>query len=250
MNLFQSIKGAVGLTPIIDEAQFKQWRRESTDPAIRSGACYVPMPGKEKIKHYRDKQNRHHLGRYEWAKAVLSTDNARPLRVLDCACGVGYGTAMLAEISRYVDGVDIFKSAIRMAKSRYGRPNITWHEMDAADIRDQFADATFDAVVSFQTIECLEGDQKFLGDVLALLKPGGKLLIDTPARNRAVAKPDNPHHLRYYSVQEWIDMLMEKFEQIDAFDSIPEFNLLERYGVPSRGSIAYCTKTIETDSRG
>lgn len=250
MNLVRTLASAIGLAPIIDESQFKQWRRESTDPVIRSGACYVPMPGKENIRYYRDKQNRHHLGRYEWAKSVLTAGRKRPLRVLDCACGVGYGTAMLAEIATRVDGVDSFGSAIQMAKSRYDRLNIHWHEVDAANLRDRFADEAFDAVVSFQTIECLENDQQFLADVSALLKPGGKLLIDTPARSRAVAKPKDPHHRRGYSVQGWIDLLMNQFEQIDVFDSIPGRDLLERFGIPSRGAIACCTKTAVSELGG
>ena len=99
MNLFQSLREVVGLPRMVPEAEFKKWRREATDPVIRDGACYVPIPGKEDLRFYRDKQNLHHLGRYKWAVAVLSRGNARPKRVLDCACGIGTQALGLASIS-------------------------------------------------------------------------------------------------------------------------------------------------------
>lgn len=242
MNLFQSLRGAVTRNRGVTEEEFKKWRRESTDPVVRNGACYVPIPGKEDVRLYRDKQNLHHLGRYEWASAVLRDGPKRSARVLDCACGVGYGSARLAEFAKTVDGVDSFRHAILRAESRYPRPNVTYHHLDAFEIRDRFEDESFDAIVSFQTIECIEDDGKFLDDAYALLKPGGKLLIDTPARNRKVSKPANEHQLRNYSVEEWLDLLLERFDEVSAFDSLPRVDVLEEFDFPSSGSIVLCTK--------
>lgn len=250
MNLFQSIKGAVGLSQVVPEEAFKKWRRENTDPVVRNGACYVPIPGKEELRFYKDKQNLHHLGRYEWARSVLNSSKTRPERVLDCACGVGYGSAQLSKVAGTVDSVDNFRHAILRAKSRYTRPNINWHQMDAANLTDNFEPETFDAVVSFQTIECLEDDRKYLDDIITLLKPGGRLLIDTPVRNRAIAKPDNEHQRRNYSVEGWLDLLLDRFEKVETFDELPQLKMLKRFDFPSNGSIACCTKagTEMTDS--
>ncbi len=242
MNLFQSIGRAVGLPRVVSEERFKKWRRESMDPVIRSGACYVPMPGKEQLRLYKDKQNRHHLGRYEWAKRVLSTSGATPERVLDCACGVGYGSAKLADIAQEVVSIDSNHHAIMRAESRYARESISWHAIDAAELRNHFEPESFDAVVSFQTIECLEDDRRFLADIVALLKPGGRLLIDTPARNRHISKPDNPHQKRNYATDEWIDLLLEHFSVVEAFDDLPEKRFLAQCDFPSNGSIVCCTK--------
>lgn len=242
MNLFQSLSKAVGLSHSVSEEEFKTWRRNSTDPVVRKGLCYVPIPGKEAPSLYRDKQNLHHLGRYEWATSVLRAQDSRSLRVLDCACGVGYGSARLADVASSVDAVDSFRHAILRAESRYARPNITYHHLDAFEIGEHFEPESFDAVVSFQTIECLEDDGKFLDDVLTLLKPGGKLLIDTPARNRKVAKPANEHQLRNYSVEQWLDLLLEKFDDVDAFESLPNREILKQFDFPSNGSIVQCTK--------
>jgi 2-polyprenyl-3-methyl-5-hydroxy-6-metoxy-1,4-benzoquinol methylase len=243
-KLFRSILSAtartLGVPKRVDEEEFKRWRRESLDPAVRSGALYVPMPGLEDSRHYKDKQNRHHLGRYEWAARVLA--ERQPARVLDAACGAGYGAAILARVARGVDAVDNFEAAIRLARSRYSQPNLSWHLMDVEKLEDSFGAGSFDAVVSFQTIECVENDQKFLDDIYAILKPGGALLIDTPIRKQRVEKPENRFHRRYYGVEDWLDLLVGRFEQVQAFDALPEARMLEQLGMPSQGSIAVCTK--------
>ncbi len=41
-------------------------------------------------------------------------------RVLDAACGEGYGSALLAESARSVHGVDLSTAAIEHARRRYG----------------------------------------------------------------------------------------------------------------------------------
>ncbi len=246
MEIVRSLVGAavraVGLSRLIAEEEFKQWRRESLDPAIKSGACYVPMPGFEDSRHYRDKQNRHHLGRYEWALRVLKSRRRPVTRVLDCACGSGYGSAILSRVADRVDSVDRFGAAIRLARSRYSRPNIHWHEVDAGNLRNQFEGESFDAIVSFQTIECIEDDHRLLDDFRCLLKPGGVLLIDTPVRKQRIDRPQNPHHLRNYATDEWIDLLLKRFDTVLTFDALPERTVLERLGMPSKGSVAVCER--------
>lgn len=225
----------------ISEEEFKSHRRDSYDPVTLSGACYVPMAGFESTVHYSDKQNLHHLGRYEWAARVLSRLPERSA-VLDCACGVGYGSRNLAEIFDRVEAVDIYDAAIGMAQKRYGNSRINWNCMDAARLRDTFENESFDAIVSMQTIESIEDDEQFLDDLHALLKPGGVLLIDTPLRKVRVDHPGNPHHKRYYGLDEWLTKLYSRFD-IKVFGFLPEAKMLERCLMPSSGSIAHCTKS-------
>lgn len=224
----------------IGEEEFKTFRRESFDPVTRSGACYVPMQGYESTVHYRDKQNLHHLGRYEWAVRVLGGRPGRE-RVLDCACGVGYGSRMLAEVFGRVDAVDVFEEAIALARERYDHARIAWHCLDAARLREEFKEQAFDAIVSFQTIEAVENDRQFLDDLSDLLKPGGLLLIDTPIRKQRVDRPENHNHRRYYGLDEWLEMLGNRFE-LQVFDALPEAEFLRSCQLPSQGSIVVCRK--------
>lgn len=239
-SMFSSVGRLLGRPRKIAEEEFKRYRRESLDPVTRSGACYVPMPGFESTAHYSDKQNLHHLGRYEWAVQVLS-EQGQHSAILDCACGVGYGSRMLAEISPRVVGVDIYDDAIEMAKERYEDPRIEWNCTDASKLREAYKDESFSAIVSMQTIESIVDDEKFLDDLKALLKPGGVLLIDTPLRKFRVEYPPNAHHRRYYGVDEWLEMLGSRFE-ILTFSSLPGAALLESWQMRSQGSIVHCTK--------
>lgn len=245
MTLLESIAGKLGRIlgrpRQIGEEEFKTFRRESFDPVTRSGACYVPMQGFERTIHYQDKQNLHHLGRYEWAVRVLSKLPQRE-RVLDCACGVGYGSRKLADVFGRVDAVDVFEDAIEMARGRYDDSRIAWHCLDAARLREVFKEGSFDAIVSLQTIESIDDDKKFLDDLKDLLKPGGVLLIDTPLRKFRVDRPENRHHKRYYGLDEWIRMLGQRFE-IRVFAELPEAEFLRGCQLPSQGSIVHCTRT-------
>ncbi len=246
MAFLESIGGRLGRLlgrpRQIGEEEFKTFRRESFDPVTRSGACYVPMRGYESTVHYHDKQNLHHLGRYEWAVRVLGKQAARE-RVLDCACGVGYGSRKLAEIFGRVDAVDVFEEAIELARERYDDSRIAWHCLDAARLREVFKEGSFDAIVSFQTIESVADDRKFLDDLKELLKPGGLLLIDTPLRKQRVDHPENHNHRRYYGLDEWLDMLGSRFE-VEVFDALPEAEFLKSCQLPSQGSIAVCRKAV------
>lgn len=226
----------------ISDEEFKNFRRESFDPVTRRGACYVPMPGYERTVHYRDKQNLHHLGRYEWAVRVLGALSERR-RVLDCACGVGYGSRMLAEVFERVDAVDVFDEAIAMARERYDHPRIEWRCLDAARLRDVYKEDSFDAIVSFQTIESVDDDEKLLDDFRALLKPGGVLLIDTPVRKQRIDHPDHPHQKRNYGLDDWLTLLRRRFD-ILAFSELPEAEYLRRCQMPSQGSIVHCTRPL------
>jgi SAM-dependent methyltransferase len=250
MAVLRSIRSGIdrlfGRPQQISEEEFKTHRRESFDPVTLNGACYVPMTGFESTIHYRDKQNLHHLGRYEWAVRVLSSLPDRGA-VLDCACGVGYGSRKLAEIFERVDAVDIYDRAIELAKERYSHSGIEWSCMDAAKLRDAFSDESFDAIVSMQTIESIDDDEKYLDDLVALLKPGGVLLIDTPLRKARIDNPENPHHKRYYGLDEWIQMLQSRFE-ILVFGTLPEAAMLEACRMPSRGSIVHCTKSDPSEN--
>lgn len=241
-SIFDATRNILGGSRQIGEEEFKQQRRTSREPVVRSGACYVPMEGYEHTKHYRDKQNLHHLGRYEWAVSVLREEVGSRRRVLDAACGVGYGSRKLAEIFDRVDAVDRFEEAVEMGRKRYAHPNVQWYCMDVAHLGEKFEPASYDAIVSFQTIESVDDDEAFLDDLKVLLRPGGLLLIDTPLRNVRVERPENRHHKRYYSIDDWMDLLSDRFE-IRAFGDLPNGKFLERCLLPpSSGAIVACTK--------
>jgi len=86
---------------------------------------------------------RRHLVVYEWIAARVAG-----LRVVDMACGEGYGSDLLATKAASVVGVDANPEAHEHARLRYVRPNLRFER----DLVESFAEPC-DAVVFLQTIE-------------------------------------------------------------------------------------------------
>lgn len=115
-----------------------------------------------------------HWHRYHFAAKLVSG-----MRVLDVACGEGYGSALLAQRAARVVGADISPAAIDHARARYaGVPNLEFAAGDCAAL--PFTDASFDAVVSFETIEHIHEQEAFLDEVRRVLRPGGLFVLSSP----------------------------------------------------------------------
>src|SRR5262249_3120187 len=97
-----------------------------------------------------------------WHRYCAAVPIARGLRVLDAACGEGYGSALLAQKAATVIGVDIEADAIAHANARYRMPNLTyvWASVTALPL----APASIDMIVSFETIEHLREQRAMLAE--------------------------------------------------------------------------------------
>lgn len=91
---------------------------------------------------------RDHVARYQFVAGRLAPSS----RVLDLACGVGYGAMILARAGHKVTAVDASPEAIAYARAHYAHPNITYVCATAEGLS---ARERFDAVVSFETLEHL-----------------------------------------------------------------------------------------------
>jgi SAM-dependent methyltransferase len=139
-----------------------------------------------------------HVARYELARRFVRPGD----RVLDAACGLGYGSRLLADatLAGSVLGVDVDDWAIRYATDHYGRS----HGRLSFDVRDLTAlddiePASFDVIVSFETIEHLAGPEAFLEQCRRLLTPGGRFVCSVPNQWLDEHGVDpNPHHLHVF----------------------------------------------------
>ena len=128
--------------------------------------------------------------RYEFAAR-----HARPGRLLDVACGVGYGTRLLADRAGGVDalGIDLSPEAIGYARRRYAGARTRFDLADAMQWSDPDG---FDTIVSIETIEHLPSPAAFVARLVRMLRPGGVLVASVPTTPSLDA---NPHHLHDFS---------------------------------------------------
>ena len=83
--------------------------------------------------------------------------------VLDIASGEGYGSSMLGQVAGTVHGTDLLAEAVDYATQHYSSDSIRFSVGDARQI--PHADASFDVVVSFETIEHIAEHERFLDEV-------------------------------------------------------------------------------------
>jgi SAM-dependent methyltransferase len=133
-----------------------------------------------------------------WHRYLFAAPMVAGREVLDIACGEGYGSALLARRASRVTGADIAPAAIAHARSRYaGRPNLEFCEADCAAL--PFADASFDVVVSFETIEHIAAQESFLDEIARVLRPDGFVVLSCPNK---VEYSDKRGHVNAFHVRE------------------------------------------------
>jgi 2-polyprenyl-3-methyl-5-hydroxy-6-metoxy-1,4-benzoquinol methylase len=131
---------------------------------------------------------------YELAAARLD----RGARVLDVACGDGFGCRVMAAQTGEMVGVDLDPATIRAARSRPATPGVRYEVGDVTQLA--FPDGYFDAVTSMETLEHVSPEPT-LRELVRVLRPGGRLMLSTP-QNRMGHIPVNAAHVHEYSVDE------------------------------------------------
>lgn len=117
-----------------------------------------------------------------WHRYAFAMPLASGKRVLDAACGEGYGANLLASVATEVVGVDISGLAIEHARASYaGRSNLRFEQSDAAKL--DFPDAHFDVIVSFETLEHLQAQEDLVAGFARVLAADGVLLISSPDKH-------------------------------------------------------------------
>ena len=165
---------------------------------------FVPKRGHDVAAYIAagEKQGIHHVGRYQWASEVLRRRS--PRRILDVACGAGYGAKMYADAcpGAEVVGVDYDERAVEWARRHYRAPNlsyrvgnmVTWAYGDGSPMGE------FDAASSFDTIEHLLHREIALIQFAENLSPAGVLLFSTPCGHSVTRlNPEWEHHKIEYS---------------------------------------------------
>ena len=149
-----------------------------------------------------------HLARYLNAKPYI-----RGKRVLDAACGEGYGSRLMHDWgAASVVGVDISETAVQTAEKIFGNKNVKYIAHDVEEL--PFPDHSFDVVVSLETIEHLSNPSIFLKELRRVLKKNGTAIISCPNDNYYAQNiPDytNIYHKKRYSWPEYKQLVEAEF---------------------------------------
>jgi SAM-dependent methyltransferase len=152
---------------------------------------------------------RRHLAVYEWIAA-----RAHGRRVVDLACGEGYGSQALGHTAASVIGVDANPEAFEHARLKYTGHNVSFErnmlELWTGDV---------DCVVFLQTIEHVQAPDEVLRHIRALIGPQGVAYVSTP-NVLTLAPPGeprsgNPWHVREYRPEEYRALCERHFGSVD-----------------------------------
>jgi 2-polyprenyl-3-methyl-5-hydroxy-6-metoxy-1,4-benzoquinol methylase len=156
---------------------------------------------------------RRHLVVYDWIAARVGG-----LRVVDMACGEGYGSNVLADAAQSVVGVDANPEAHEHASLRYRRENLRF----ARELVETFAEPA-DAVVFLQTIEHLQDPAAVLAHFRSLVSEqgSGMVFVSTPnvltLAPKGAERSDNPWHVHEYRAAEFEELCRGTFGTVEMY---------------------------------
>ena len=173
--------------------------------------------------------NRDASDNYVFQRSILAYYKAAELvsgDVLEIGTGMGYGVEVVAPAAdKYVT---IDKSCAYNVELP---ANAEFRQMTVPPL--DFADESFDYVISFQVIEHIKNDKEFVAEVSRVLRKGGKFIVSTP--NAPMSLTRNPWHVREYTAEELKKLLSKGFSQIDMMGVSGNEKIMEYYEANRRG---------------
>ena len=162
-----------------------------------------------------------------WHRYAFAADLVKGKKVLDAACGEGYGSAMLAREAAEVIGIDLSGEAVAHADRRYGAAGNLRYLQASCDHIPLPANSR-DVVVSFETIEHIHTQQAFVDEIARVLAPGGLLVMSSPNRDEysTVLGHENEFHVRELDGPELRSLLTPHFPAQRWFAQRPCFHSL------------------------
>ncbi|HVP01116.1 MAG TPA: methyltransferase domain-containing protein [Solirubrobacteraceae bacterium] len=156
---------------------------------------------------------RRHAAVYEWIRTRVGGQ-----RVVDMACGEGYGTDILARTAASAVGVDANADAFAHARAKYERPGVRFVRT-LIDLYDE----PCDAVVFLQTIEHVTNPGDVLERFRALVAAGERpaIYVSTPnvltLAPRGAERSGNPWHVREYRAAEFRELCAAHASRVELY---------------------------------
>jgi 2-polyprenyl-3-methyl-5-hydroxy-6-metoxy-1,4-benzoquinol methylase len=172
-----------------------------------------------------------HVHRY-----MLATELCAGLRVVDLACGNGYGSELLAARAASVLGVDVDASCVALARRERTGQALTFATADALEFLGGAGAGDADAIVMFEALEHVAEPERVLEELARLAAAGVRLAVSVP--NSRAFRERNPFHVTDFGYA----------EARSAFAGLGDATLL--YQVLAEGSLILGDGAHPDDFRG
>lgn len=156
-----------------------------------------------------------HRKRYEFANKFITKTDAI---VTDGACGVAYGSYILAQNKnvKKVQAIDISSESVEHGKKYFANDKIEYFisNLEETDIPTQKADY----YISFETIEHLPNPEKYIEKISKNIKKGGTFIGSTPNEEIMPYTKYFTYHTKHFTAEE-LKSILEKygFKDIEFF---------------------------------
>jgi len=205
----------------------------------------MKFTGERLTTDVRDGNAVRHLHRY-----AITFGSIREKRVVDIACGEGYGANLMADIAGSVHGIDISEEAILHARSKYVRPNLVFSvgSVDSMPV----ATGSTDVVVSFETIEHHDRHEAMMTEIKRILIPKGLAIISSPDKYVNTVKTGvvNPYHVKELHLEEFRDLAKKYFKNVRMMHQKEVFGSLIVPEDKANNYEEYCGGYLEIQTRG
>jgi SAM-dependent methyltransferase len=184
-----------------------------SNPAEFTGERFLPgVPGEIAYEHWH---------RYAFARRFVAGK-----RVLDAACGEGYGTALLAASAASAVGVDVDAGVVAAARATYASSgNLRFEAASVTAL--PLPDASIEVVVSFETIEHIAASEQaaMLAEFARVISPDGLLILSSPNKRRYSDGRNyaNPFHRRELYRDELAALVAPHFPALRWYRQAPAF---------------------------
>jgi ubiquinone/menaquinone biosynthesis C-methylase UbiE len=155
-----------------------------------------------------------HLHRY-----AIAIQLCKNKKVLDIACGEGYGSDLLSSVAVQVTGVDIDRAAVNHAIKKYQANKTNLQFLQGSTSKIPLENDSIDVVVSFETIEHHNEHEQMLKEIKRVLKKDGMLIISSPNKDiYRINTPNNKHHIKELTFEEFELLLKNNFNYLNFYE--------------------------------
>lgn len=141
----------------------------------------------------------------KWEFSEAMKDIVQCNSLLEIGCGQGFFIEQALQKNKFmkVKGIETNKEAVEKAKLN----KLPVEHIDLGEIVNR--GETFDAVCTFQVLEHITDPRKFLEEIIAVLAPGGVLIMGVPNRDGFLKNQYSlldmpPHHMTRWNISAFI----------------------------------------------